>query len=85
MCGIFGIVNPVKENINGNLDKMLRVLRHRGPDGENIHFFKNCIFGHTRLSIIDPIGGQQPMLDKESNTGLTFNGELYGYKGKNKL
>ena len=80
MCGIFGIVNPVKENINGNLDKMLRVLRHRGPDGENIHFFKNCIFGHTRLSIIDPIGGQQPMLDKESNTGLTFNGELYGYK-----
>ena len=40
MCGIFGIVNPVKENINGNLDKMLRVLRHRGPDGENIHFFQ---------------------------------------------
>ena len=80
MCGIFGIVNPVKENINDNLNKMLQVLRHRGPDGKNIHVFKNCIFGHTRLSIIDPKGGQQPMLDNEQNTGLTFNGELYGYK-----
>ena len=80
MCGIFGIVNPVKENINDNLNKMLQVLRHRGPDGKNIHVFKNCIFGHTRLSIIDPKGGQQPMLDNEQNTGLAFNGELYGYK-----
>lgn len=37
-------------------------------------------FGHRRLSIIDlSETGHQPMCNKEGNTWITFNGEIYNY------
>ena len=40
---------------------------------------KNIFLGHRRLSIIDHIGGKQPMWDKEKNTCIVFNGEIYNH------
>lgn len=80
MCGIFGLVSTNKNNKGYDLQNMLQVLHHRGPDEKNLYSFNNCILGHTRLSIIDPISGKQPMTDAGRNIGLTFNGEIYGYK-----
>ena len=80
MCGIFGLVSTNKNNKDYDLQYMLQVLHHRGPDERNLYSFDNCILGHTRLSIIDPISGKQPMTDAGRNIGLTFNGEIYGYK-----
>ena len=80
MCGIFGIFNSNIESKKGNLNRMSQVLQHRGPDGSGIHYFNNCALGHTRLTIIDMINGDQPMLNLAGNVGLTFNGEIYGYK-----
>ena len=59
---------------------MLAALRHRGPDDEGAHFFPGCALGHTRLSIVDPAGGHQPMLAPDGLAGVTFNGEIYGYQ-----
>jgi len=59
---------------------MLTRIRHRGPDEEGTHFFDGCALGHRRLSIIDRAGGHQPMLSPDGRLGITFNGEIYGYK-----
>ena len=59
---------------------MVAALKHRGPDDDGMHFFENCALGHTRLSIVDLSGSRQPMLTPDRQTGVCFNGEIYGYK-----
>ena len=80
MCGIAGIVAPNASEYEKNLQYMIDGLIHRGPDGDGCYFFKNCAMGHRRLSIIDLKTGQQPMISSIGNVGITFNGEIYGYK-----
>ena len=80
MCGIIGIIHPQVKDKEHNLEIMLDVLHHRGPDDRGIYFFKQSGLGHTRLSIIDPLNGNQPMVNRTAELGITFNGEIYGYK-----
>jgi asparagine synthase (glutamine-hydrolysing) len=80
MCGIAGIVAPDSIRYKENLQAMLDTLRHRGPDGEGIAVFDNCILGHRRLSIVDIAGGSQPLYSHDNKKALTFNGEIYGYQ-----
>jgi asparagine synthase (glutamine-hydrolysing) len=80
MCGIAGIVAADVKNYRDNLQQMIDSLRHRGPDEIGTFFFNNCALGHTRLSIVDLKSGQQPMISNTSPVGITFNGEIYGYK-----
>jgi asparagine synthase (glutamine-hydrolysing) len=80
MCGIAGIVATGAPDYQPALERMVHTLRHRGPDGSGIFVFRGAALGHTRLSIIDPEGGQQPMLSPDSRLGLTFNGEIYGFQ-----
>jgi asparagine synthase (glutamine-hydrolysing) len=62
MCGIAGIVAPDARSFEPHLARMVAALHHRGPDGSGTHVFPGCALGHTRLSIIDPHAGAQPML-----------------------
>jgi asparagine synthase (glutamine-hydrolysing) len=80
MCGIVGIVAPDAARREAPIRRMIGSLRHRGPDGEGEHYFPGCALGHTRLSIIDRAGGAQPMLTRDGQTAVVFNGEIYGYK-----
>lgn len=81
MCGIAGIVKQNLENDYKNqIEAMVHSLRHRGPDGEGIFLFDSCLLGHARLSIVDLNTGNQPMLSNNDSIGITFNGEIYGYK-----
>lgn len=77
MCAIGGILNlSVNEQI---LERMLSSMAPRGPDGRGTHKGEGCTLLHTRLAIIDPEGGTQPMRlswENEQYT-LTYNGELY--------
>ena len=77
MCGIAGV-------IGGNLDKntaeaMLATMDRRGPDGRGRYESEDCSLLHTRLAIIDPVGGKQPMVLSWGRDTLiiTYNGELY--------
>jgi asparagine synthase (glutamine-hydrolysing) len=58
---------------------MTTALHHRGPDDSGVHAAGPVGLGHTRLSIIDPAGGGQPMLLPERDLALVFNGEIYNY------
>jgi asparagine synthase (glutamine-hydrolysing) len=80
MCGINAIVAPSAGRFVDALARMNKRLAHRGPDGEGAHVFANCLLGHRRLSIVDLAGSPQPMLDATGTRGVTFNGEIYGYK-----
>ena len=77
MCAIGGILDlKVNEEI---LQKMLTSMERRGPDGNGSSRFDDCALLHTRLAIIDPQGGAQPMhlsWEGERYT-IVYNGELY--------
>ena len=81
MCGICGIVNFNKAPVQINdLRKMMRIMKHRGPDDEGVYIKNNYGFGFVRLSIIDlsPLG-HQPMFSNDGRYVLVFNGEVYNY------
>ena len=61
MCGIAGYY--CRKGIDQDvLDRMGKLLLHRGPDSSGIFVDKNIGLGHTRLSIIDLSKlGSQPM------------------------
>ena len=77
MCAIAGVLKLACDD--GLLEKMLATMARRGPDGRGICKGEDFALLHTRLAIIDPQGGSQPMsLDWESERyTLVYNGELY--------
>jgi asparagine synthase (glutamine-hydrolysing) len=84
MCGIAGWVNW-RENLSEQkeiLKKMTDSIIHRGPDADGYFMSDKAALGHRRLIVIDPDGGQQPMLYHKSSytIALTYNGELYNYQ-----
>ncbi len=80
MCGIAGIVFSEKKEDKAIIMKpMMDAIKHRGPDGDGYYEFDTCILGHVRLSIVDLEGGVQPMVNRDSTSCITFNGEIYGY------
>ena len=75
MCGIAGALqNPANENVQ----TMIKVLAHRGPDGNGIQDLPHATLGHARLAILDIEGGRQPMQFEDS--WIAFNGEIYNYR-----
>jgi asparagine synthase (glutamine-hydrolysing) len=81
MCGIVGIRRfdgrPVDPQL---LETMVDTLAHRGPDGRGMWIDGAVGLGHTRLSIIDLGGSQQPMPSVDGRFHLTFNGEIFNYQ-----
>ena len=77
MCAISGIVGL--KTGEDTLKKMLDTMHRRGPDEQGIFRTEDTTLLHTRLTIIDPEGGRQPMrLDWAGESyHLVYNGELY--------
>ena len=77
MCAIAGILGlTYNEPI---IRSMLRTMQHRGPDSNGVAMTAGSCLLHSRLAIIDPQGGQQPMKLRWQGRGYTlvYNGELY--------
>ena len=79
MCGICGFVGNTVEK-RQVLERMMRVIRHRGPDGSDTYFSGKAALGFQRLSIIDLNQGMQPMYNEDGSKALVFNGEIYNYQ-----
>ncbi|MCI8636538.1 MAG: asparagine synthase (glutamine-hydrolyzing) [Clostridia bacterium] len=79
MCGIVGFVSNEK-NKEDVIKKMTSRMFHRGPDGEGYYTDSKIALGHRRLAIIDIENGKQPMVSKDGNLSLVYNGEIYNYK-----
>lgn len=79
MCGIAGILSLKTDPYfqERSIKKMISTLEHRGPDGWGIYITQNVALGHTRLSIIDLVGGNQPMIS--DRYVIAYNGEVYNY------
>lgn len=82
MCGIAGIINlsgfaPEPEI----LSRMIGTIAHRGPDSVGTEVNAFCGFGHRRLAVIDLAGGAQPMYSRDRRFLITFNGEIYNFRG----
>lgn len=78
MCGIVGIINKTRLQVNANiLEKMAATIHHRGPDEDGIMVDGPVGFFHKRLSIIDIATGKQPMTF--NNCTIVYNGEIYNY------
>lgn len=77
MCGIAGIIGTVTSNNTAEL--MLKTMRRRGPDDCGVFQDRDVCLLHSRLSIIDPEGGIQPMTISYGTHRYTivYNGELY--------
>ena len=86
MCGIVGFTNydgnMRKEEAKRVLTNMNSTLKRRGPDENNIYVKDDICIGHSRLIVIDPEGGKQPMICKYlGNTYvITYNGQIYNTK-----
>ena len=58
----------------------LQKINHRGPDSNQLISFDNNFFGHTRLSINDIEGGQQPIFNEDKSIVAIVNGEFYNFE-----
>ena len=77
MCAIAGLVGVFPEE--NTVNEMLKTMKRRGPDGFGVITEPGCTLLHTRLAVIDPIGGSQPMTLEWAGERycLVYNGELY--------
>ncbi|GAB3816818.1 asparagine synthase (glutamine-hydrolyzing) [Tessaracoccus terricola] len=79
MCGICGVVSLGEPPDLGVVQDMIGALTHRGPDGSGYLRDHGAILGHTRLSLIDYVGGAQPIGNEDGNVWVSFNGEIFNY------
>jgi asparagine synthase (glutamine-hydrolysing) len=80
MCGIAVILPGSGIEVSPfAIERMTAALRHRGPDAQAVLRLPGCHLGHTRLSIIDPANGEQPMTDPAGRFTIVFNGEVYNH------
>lgn len=82
MCG-FAVVLRLAPDAPASsevVDRMTRVIVHRGPDDAGTYHSGAVRFGFRRLSILDisPLG-HQPMVSEDGQVALVFNGEIYNY------
>ncbi len=82
MCGIAGFLRIAGGGsvVDGQrLRRMVAALEHRGPDALRGVLETGVALGHSRLSIVDVAGGQQPMRDPLSGVVVVFNGEIFNH------
>ena len=77
MCAISGVVDLDFDP--STINKMLLTMKRRGPDDSGCEAFNRCCLLHTRLAVIDPESGKQPMSLAWIGERYTivYNGELY--------
>ncbi len=81
MCGIIGLFNINDEqSMRTEALKMVRKIRHRGPDWSGSYSDEHCVLMHERLSIVDVEHGAQPLYDTKTKRVLAVNGEIYNHK-----
>lgn len=78
VCGIAGTYGFGDRDI---LRTMIRLLAHRGPDGEYLYDDPRggVFLANRRLAIQDPAGGAQPAMNEDESVVVVFNGEIYNY------
>lgn len=74
MCGILGMVGT---RWRDEIRNALTSLHSRGPDEQSVAVLGEVALAHTRLAVMDPAGGHQPMQTPDGRYTIVFNGEIY--------
>lgn len=74
MCGIAGIWGK------GNIQPMIDILTHRGPDEEGSYVNGDVKLGIRRLKVIDLFTGSQPIYNEDKSMVIVFNGEIFNFR-----
>lgn len=81
MCGIGGWIEwQGKYPPTEVAGRMLEALEHRGPDENGREDVPGGWLVHTRLAILDPANGREPMVSPDGRWVLTYNGEIYNFR-----
>jgi asparagine synthase (glutamine-hydrolysing) len=82
VCGIVGFARRAHGHSQPpvSAEKLIQVLRHRGPDDIGIHGNSAGAIAQTRLSIIDVEGGHQPLSNEDASIWIAYNGETYNFQ-----
>jgi asparagine synthase (glutamine-hydrolysing) len=84
MCGIGGTARLDGQDLGPEADAVLAtladVLQHRGPDDRELLRDGPVGLAFTRLSLVDPADGSQPLISDDGNLVLIANGEVYNHK-----
>ncbi len=84
MCGIGGVIEldgsrlPPGERL-AQMERMIRLLGHRGPDEAGYMLDPRVALCATRLKINDLALGQQPFTDETQRFWVVYNGEIYNH------
>jgi asparagine synthase (glutamine-hydrolysing) len=81
MCGFCGILytDPDRSIESKLLERMTRIIHHRGPDDEGFFVDGNLALGSRRLSIVGLADGHMPMSSHDGSCWVAYNGELYNH------
>ena len=81
MCGLTGIFEYQRstEIPQALVHRMNETIVHRGPDDEGVFVGPGIGLGFRRLSIIDLVGGHQPLSNEDGSIWVMLNGEIYNY------
>lgn len=86
MCGFFaGIFTPDTAPDDGMIERALKALAHRGPDGRDwiridLPDGRVAVMGHARLALVGIERGRQPFVS--SSHATVVNGEFYGWRDR---
>src|ERR1700757_3541141 len=82
MCGIYGYLSfgSDRQDLAPALERMAGVTVHRGPDDQGVFLNRGIGMGMRRLSIIDVLGGHQPISNEDQTVWLVLNGEIYNFQ-----
>src|SRR5215210_5226468 len=80
MCGICGLASSRGAVDPERLRAMSATLVHRGPDSDGELLDGPVGLAARRLSIIDLLGGDQPISNEDGTVHVVQNGEIYNYR-----
>jgi asparagine synthase (glutamine-hydrolysing) len=81
MCGLAGAILTGRADGSSEelVEEMTRRLQHRGPDDQQVYRDGSVVMGFRRLSIVDPLHGDQPVLSESEDVVAFCNGEIYNH------
>ncbi|WP_405527717.1 asparagine synthase (glutamine-hydrolyzing) [Streptomyces canus] len=84
MCGIACVARLDGRELGPETDsvlhEMVEILDHRGPDDRELMRDGPVGMAFTRLSLVDPAGGGQPLVSDDGSLVLIANGEVYNHR-----
>ncbi|MBS1820927.1 MAG: asparagine synthase (glutamine-hydrolyzing) [Acidobacteria bacterium] len=79
MCGIAGFTHVAHTFLSERIVEAVDSIIHRGPDDQSAWQSSSASLGATRLRVIDPAAGSQPVFSDNKDFVLVFNGEIYNH------